>query len=508
MRKRILFTLFIIALLSSVRAQDKTLLIRNVWVLDGTGTPAVKGAVRISGERILESGNLKPMTGETVIDGNGKILAPGFIDTHSHHYGDLKAHPDALPPLNQGITTITVGQDGGSIPMDSMTAFFSRQPVAVNVASYTGHATLREAVMGEKDLFRTATPNEIGKMKGILHQEMLKGSFGLSTGLEYEEGFWSSRDEVIALAQQAAVDKGRYISHIRSEDITLDDAVDEIIAIGRITGMPVQLSHIKIAKKDRWGGAAALLLKLQAARAEGINITADVYPYTFWNSTLRVLFPKRDYENLASAEFAVTQLFDPEQSVLAEYAPVPSYKGMTISAIANERKETTAKTLINLVRIAAEFEEKHPDYKGRVEAIVARSMDEHDVSNFIRWPFANICSDGYRGGHPRGMGAFTRILAHYVRDQKILKLETAVFKMTGLSAEHLGITDRGLIAPGYYADLVLFDPASVSDRATIAQPQALSEGILMVWVNGSLVYKSQKPTGALPGKLVKRPVTP
>ena len=487
-----------------VLAQEKTTLIRNVWILDGSGAPAVRGAVRISGEKILASGNLTPLPGENVIDGKGKTLAPGFIDSHSHHYGDLNAHPDALPPLNQGITTIVVGQDGGSTPMDSMAAFFSRQPVAVNVASYTGHATLREMVMGEKDLFRTATAIEISSMKEILHREMQKGSFGLSTGLEYEEGFWSSRAEVIALATQAAADKGRYISHIRSEDITLDDAVDEIISIGRITGMPVQLSHIKIAKKDRWGGAPALLLKLQAARAEGINITADVYPYTFWNSTLRVLFPKRDYDNLASAEFAVTQLFDTAQSVLAEYAPVPAYKGKTITAIAQLRKETTAQTLISLVRIAAEFEEQHPDHKGRVEAIVAKSMAESDVTAFIRWPYANICSDGYRGGHPRGMGAFTRVLARYVREQHVLPLETAVFKMTGLSAEHLGITDRGLIAPGYYADLVLFDPATVNDRATIAAPQALSAGIVAVWVNGQLVYQGQKGTGQYPGKLLKR----
>ena len=341
--------------------------------------------------------------------------------------------------------------------MDTLENFFNVRPVAVNVATYTGHATLREEVLGEKDLFRIATQNEVDKMKTILHNEMQKGSLGLSTGLEYEEGFYSNRDEVLQLASTVANYRGRYISHIRSEDINLDEAVEEIIEIGKQAKIPVQISHIKIAKKDRWNSSNELLQRLQQARAEGVNITADVYPYTFWNSTLRVLFPNRDYTNLSSAQFAVTQLFDPNESVLVEYAPIKEYAGKTIAAIATLRHESTAVTLMNLIQIASEFETKYPEYRGRIEAIAAKSMSEDDVTNFINWPHANICSDGYRGGHPRGMGAFTRILARYVRERNTMPMETAIYKMTGLSAEHVGITDRGIIAPGLYADLVLFD---------------------------------------------------
>lgn len=501
--KHLLFY-FGILLHYTATAQVNSTLIHNIWLIDGTGKPAIKCDLRIEGKIIKDTGNLKALPGETVINGNGMCLAPGFIDSHSHHYGDLKAHPDAIPAINQGITTIVIGQDGHSIPIDSISAFLLRQPVAVNIASYTGHSTLRENSMGAKDLFRTATAEETTAMETALASELKKGSLGISTGLEYEEGFYSSRQEVLALARVAASQKARYISHIRSEDITLDDAVDEIIEIGRQTGMPVQLSHIKIALKDRWTSADALLKKLEAARAEGIDITADVYPYTFWNSTLRVLFPKRDYENTESAQFAVTQLFDPSASVLAEYAPQPAYKGKTITAIARERKETEAQTLINLIRMAADFDAAHPDYTGGIEAIVAQSMHESDVTRFILWPHANICSDGYRGGHPRGMGAFPRVLARYVREQKRLSLEEAIYKMTQLSAKHLGLTQRGLIAKGYYADLVLFDPATVEDKANIKNPMALSAGILMVWVNGSLVYQQQQPTGLYPGELLKR----
>jgi len=484
----------------------QTHLITNVKIVDGTGNPTIQASVRIADDKIMEVGKLVPIAGEPITDGKGMILAPGFIDSHSHHYGDLKRNPEAIPTASQGITTIVIGQDGGSYPMDTLEHYFKQRPVAVNVATYTGHATLREEVMGEKNLFRTATEQEVMKMKSILKSEIEKGSLGLSTGLEYEEGFYSNRDEVLQLANTAAQGKGRYTSHIRSEDINLDEAIDEIIEIGKQANIPVQISHIKIAKKDRWNSSNELLQKLQKARAEGVNITADVYPYTFWNSTLRVLFPNRDYTNPASAEFAVTQLFDPKESVLVEFAPIKEYAGKTISAIASMRNEKTATTLMNLIQLASDFEEKNPDYKGRIEAIAAKSMSEEDVTNFINWNYSNICSDGYKGGHPRGMGAFTRILARYVRDKKVMPIETAIFKMTSLSAEHVGITDRGIIAPGYFADLVLFNPKTVMDNATIQNPQAVSTGIEKVWVNGKLTFDKQKATGKLPGTLIKKPL--
>ena len=481
----------------------RTQLITNIKLIDGTGTPARPSAVRLRDDRIWEIGELTAFPGESVTDGRGFVLAPGFIDSHSHHDGSLAEHPDALAVVSQGITTIVAGQDGGGVPMDTLRARLERNPPAVNVASYTGHAMLRQRAMGVNGLYRTAKPDELTKMKTGLRAELAAGSLGLSTGLEYEAAFFSNRDEVLQLARVAADSGGRYISHLRSEDAMLDDAVDEIIQIGRVTKMPVQISHLKIALRDNWGGSNALLARLEQARAEGIRITADCYPYDYWMSTLRVLFPKRDYTNPASAEFAVAQLFDPAQSVLVRFAAQPEYAGKTVNAVAQLRHETPAQTLMSLVAEASAFSKKNPE-AGGVEGIMGKSMDEIDVVNFLVWPHTNICSDGSNGGHPRGYGAFTRVLGRYVRDQKIMPLETAIYKMTALTAEHLGLQNRGLITPGYYADLVLFDPATVQDNARIGDSQALSGGIEAVWVAGQIVYQHQKPTNARPGVLIRR----
>lgn len=479
-----------------------TQLISNIKLIDGTGSPTRNESVRLIDDKIWEIGDLQAFQNETLIDGQGMVLAPGFIDSHSHHFGGLAKVPEAIPTASQGITTIVIGQDGSSYAMDTLKNFFKKQAVAVNVASYTGHATLRGAVMGTKSLYRTAKPEEVEKMKKLLESEMQKGSLGLNTGLEYEAAFFSNRDEVLELAKVAAKYGGRYMSHIRSEDINLDEAIEEIIAIGRITKMPVQISHIKIAKKDQWKKSTQILAQLQKARAEGINITADCYPYNFWNSTLRVLFPNRDYTNLASAEFAVNQLFDPEKSVIVRFAANKTYTGKTLAEIAKMRNETSAQTLMNLIAIAAEFEEKNPDFDEGVEAIMAKAMDDEDVNNFLTWQNTNICSDGASSGHPRGHGTFTRILGRYVREQKLMPLETAIYKMTGLSAEHLGITDRGIIANGNFADLVLFNPETVIDNANIQNGKALSTGIEKVWVNGEIIYQAQKPTGKYSGVLL------
>ncbi|GAB3956450.1 hypothetical protein GCM10028805_46340 [Spirosoma harenae] len=481
----------------------KTQLIRNIQLIDGTGTASRKATVRLRNDRIWEIGNLSPFSNESVTDGKGLVLAPGFIDSHSHHDGGLMEHPDALAVVNQGITTIVVGQDGGGVPMDTLQARLKRRPVAVNVASYTGHAMLRHKVMGANGLYRTAKPDEVDRMKDLLRTEMKAGSLGLATGLEYESAFFSNRDEILQLAKTAADSGGRYISHIRSEDVSLDDAIDEIIQIGRTTNMPVQISHLKIALRENWGQSTNLLAGLEKARAEGVNITADCYPYDFWMSTMRVLFPKRDYTNDASASFAVSQLFDPAQSVLVRFAANPIYAGKTVSDIAKLRQETPAKTLAGLVAEASAYAIKNPD-AGGVEAIMAKSMDDTDVKNFLAWPHTNICSDGSIEGHPRGYGSFPRVLGRYVRELKVISLETAIQKMTSLSAEHIGLKERGLITPGYFADLVLFNPNSIADNARIGDNKALSTGIEAVWVAGKLVYQNQKGTGAYPGVLIRR----
>ncbi len=479
-------------------------LIRHVKIIDGTGRLAFEGSVRIQDDKISAIGELEPIKGEQVIEGKGLILCPGFIDTHSHHYSNLAKDPGALSTANQGITTIVIGQDGDSYAMDTLEYYFKLRPVAVNVATYTGQTTLRELVMGEDNLLRQAKSEEIGKMKLLLEHELEKGSLGLSTGLEYEGAFYSSKEEVLELAKVTSTQHGRYISHIRSEDITLEDAVDEIIEIGRTTRMPVQISHIKIGMKDKWNRSNEILKKLDEARKEGIDITADIYPYVYWNSTLKVLFPKRDYNDLNSARFAVDQLFDASESVLVNYAPIPSYKGKTLSAIAQERNEEPAVTLIKLIAMAAEFKKKNPTYSGSIETIIGKSMLDVDINHFIKWEHSNICSDGIGGGHPRGYGTFTRVLGKYVRDEHLMSLEEAIYKMTKLSADHVGIKNRGIVSVGNYADLVLFNPNTVKDNATFEQSKALSTGIEMVWLNGQVIYKNQKSTGTYPGVLLKK----
>ena len=501
--KNLILTLFILGLNTAVLAQPATI-ITNIQLVDGTGKPAFKASVKIVGNKIMAIGDLKPNKTDQMIDGNGKILAPGFIDSHSHHFGDLNKNRAGLSTSSQGITTIVIGQDGNGFPMDSLTKWMQANPVVSNVASYTGQSSLREIAMGENDLYRKATDAEINQMKSVLASELEKGSFGLSTGLEYESAFYSSKQEVLELAKVTAERKGLYTSHIRSEDLHMDEAIEEIIEIGRQTKMPVQVSHIKIANKLNWGTANLILKKLDEARKAGINISADIYTYTFWNSTLRVLFPGKDFDNLASAEMATKQLFDPNESYLMQYAPIPSYKGKSVTEIGIERKESPAQALMSLIKMAEDFSKANPNYTGSVEAIAGKAMSEEDVKVFMAWPESIICSDGNAGGHPRGYGAFTRVLGKYVREDKIMPLETAIYKMTGQSADFFGFKNRGRIAVGNFADLVLLDPATVIDQANIKNSKALSTGIDMVWVNGTLVYQAQKSTGKQPGVLIKR----
>lgn len=480
-----------------------TTLIRNVSLIDGTGTPARPASVRLQGEKILAVGNLVPFPGEKIFDGQRKVLAPGFIDTHSHHRGALLQDPGAKATLNQGITTIVVGMDGYGSYVDSIIAGYRSRPLAANIATYTGHTELRERVMGTAQLNRPATEAELATMKAILADEMKKGSLGLSTGLEYAGAYFSNFHEVVELARVAAAAGGSYTSHLRSEDIAMNEAINEIIEIGREAKIPVQISHLKIALKDDWGTAPQLLARLQQARLSGVNITADVYPYDFWSSTLKVLFPKTDYTSLASAKFAVDHTFDPAGSVLVTYAPVPAYRGKTISEIAALRNESPAQTLIWLIATADDFSKSHPEVDD-VETIMGKSMSDEDISSFLASPFTNICSDGSGGGHPRGFGTFTRVLGRYVREKKITTLEQAIYKMTALAAEHSGIKNRGQVAAGFYADLVLFDPLTVTDKAGIEDPHAISEGILQVWVNGTAVYPALDAAKPYPGQFIKK----
>jgi N-acyl-D-amino-acid deacylase len=477
-------------------------LVVNARVLDGSGGPARPASVRIVGDQITGVGDLQAVAGDRVVDARGLTLAPGFIDTHSHHDRGLLEQRDALAVVSQGVTTIVAGQDGGSrIPLAEFFARLERTPAAVNVASYVGHGTVRSTVMGD-DFRRVATPAEMGRMREIVEAEMRAGALGLSTGLEYDPGIYSSRGEVLELARAVAPFGGRYISHVRSEDRAFWQAIDEIVAIGREARIAVQISHVKLAMRSLWGQTDSLLRVLERARAGGVDVTADVYPYTYWQSTLTVLFPERDFANRATAEFVLREVAAAEGLLLSRFAPDTTYVGKTVADIARLRRTDAATTLMALIR---ETEEAERAGRPSDESVIGTSMAERDVARLIAWPHANICSDGELAGrHPRGFGAFPRVLGRYVREQGLISLPEAVRKMTSLSAAHMGIVDRGRIAPGYFADLVLFDPATVIDRATPTAPRETAVGIRTVWVNGDVVYDAGAVTGRYPGRVVRR----
>ena len=500
---RRLFPVLLIIVLTACQQHKKVdLIIRNATVYDGSGAAGTTQDVAISGDTISMIGDLSDVEADTIYDATGLVLAPGFIDTHSHHGGGLSESREGLAVVSQGITTIVVGQDGGSnTPLKDYFQQMTDGPASVNIASYTGHNTLRDMVMGD-DFKRKSTPKEIDSMLLLMRADMDAGALGLSTGLEYDPGIYSADEEVLTLAKVLPEYDGRYISHIRSEDRYFWKALNEIITIGRETKSPVQVSHFKLAMTSLWGKADSAIALLEKARSEGVGITADIYPYPYWSSTIRVLFPSRNFKDLKEAEMILKEITTPEGIIFSYYEPNPEFNGKSLKEVADQLKLTPARALIELIDRLDKCDAKGEDCSG---SIVATSMDEKDITKLMQWSSTNICSDGSSSGrHPRGFGAFTRILKHYVREENALTLEQAIHKMTSLSAKNIGLLRRGLIEPGYYADLVLFDPKTVGDESTIQDPQKPSIGIEHVWVNGVEVYTKGKTTGALPGRVIRR----
>ena len=300
-------------------------------VIDGSGGPSRDVNVRVVGDRIANVGKFEPSEEDTVVDANALVLAPGFIDTHSHHEDGLFEMPGAAAAVSQGITTIVAGQDGDQqFPLAEFFARLETSPAAINVASYAGHGTLRGQVMGE-DYHRHSTPKELTEMVGLLRTEMEAGALGLTTGLEYDPGSFSATEELVELAREVALHGGRYISHIRSEDQYFWEAIDEIINIGREAQIPVRVSHIKLAMTRWWGQADRLTTKLDQARASGVDITADIYPYRAWNSGfswLTTLFPDRDLDRRDGAEYILRDMLSPEGILLPRFGPEPAYDGL------------------------------------------------------------------------------------------------------------------------------------------------------------------------------------
>ncbi len=475
------------------------LLIRGGTVVDGSGRAKSRADVRILGDKIAEIGSLTPKAGERVIDATGLVVCPGFIDTHSHADGGILENPSAELMVRQGITTAIGGQDGSSpYPLAEFLGKLERNPPAINLACFAGHGTVRSKVMGS-DFKRHASEAELVKMRALVDQEMRAGALGLSTGLEYDPGHYSDTAEVIELAKVAAGQGGIYISHMRNEDNEAFKSVRELIEIARKGRIPAQISHIKLGSKKVWNHAEEMLRMMGEARAKGLDITADVYPYLFWQSTITVLIPTRNWADRSAWAKGLDDIGGPGHVVLSSYSPDRSWEGLTLEQIAGK----TGKDAVGVIQEIVD-KTHNPEGRGK-ESVIVTAMTEGDLRKFIADPHIMLCTDGgLKPSHPRAAGSFPRILGHYVRDEKVLTLEKALRKMTSLPAKRMELRDRGLLRAGYKADIVLFDPNRIRDTATVKNPASPPEGLATVIVNGQIVLENGWMTGARPGKALRR----
>lgn len=486
---RILIVLLLAAGCSS--ATGPATAIVGATLVDGTGAPAVTGStVVVRGDRIVAVGGRVPR-GATVIDARGLTLAPGFVDIHNHSGGGLERESSAASQVAQGITTIVLGQDGGSeFPVGEYLAALDDSPKAVNILTFVGHSSLRRRVMGE-DTGRPATPEEADAMAALAAEAMREGAFGLSTGLEYETAKQATTAEVVQIAKAVAPCRGIYMSHIRDEAQQTLESIDEAIAIGESAGVPVQISHIKMGSRSVWGRASEAVGRIAAARGRGVDVMADAYPYDAWHATIRVLVPSGRHEDREEVDAAIHETGGADRVTIVRSAAHPEYEFRTLQQIAQSQGTTPADVYMQVVRDGG-------------ATVVGRSMREDDIRTFYEQPWVMVGSDGGIGvRHPRGAGAYPRILGRYVRELGWLTLEEAVRKMTSMPAARLRLTDRGVVRPGMKADLVLFDAARVVDRSTFEDPGTLPIGVARVYVNGVEVWRDGAVTGALPGRALR-----
>jgi N-acyl-D-amino-acid deacylase len=471
---------------------DDSFIVVGAQVADGTGKPLREANVRVVGGRIAGMGNLKPRDGEVVIDGKGRVLAPGFIDVHNHSTTAIIPNPLAESQVSQGITTILVGQDGSSLV--SLSAYLDgrrQSPAAVNVASCIGHSSVRSKVMGD-DYKREATAAEVTGMEALVDQAFKDGAFCLSSGLEYEIGGYASTAEVVALARVAARHRGFYISHIRDEADRTMEAMAELVSIGEQAKVAVQNTHVKVGTAGVWGRAAEALRMFDAARKRGVDVTADCYPWDAWSSTILVLIPNKKYEDPESVARGLADVGGAANILITSYEKDPSYEFKTLADVATVRGMTPVDLFIEIVRNGG-------------ASVVVKSMKDDDIRTFYAWPWTMVSSDGGIGyRHPRGAGTFPRVLGRFVRERGWLTLEEAIRKMTSLPAWRLGLKDRGTVAKGFVADLVLFDPETVIDNATFTEPFRRASGIDRVWVSGQLVWTDGTAPGARPGQILTK----
>jgi N-acyl-D-amino-acid deacylase len=467
-------------------------------VIDGSGSRGRREDVFIVGDSIAQLGRDLKQTADVVIDASGRVVAPGFIDAHSHADGGLFDDPDAETQIRQGITTSCVGQDGSSHwPLADWFRQVADRQVSLNIASFVGHGTVRGKVLG-KDYKRKATPDEIRQMRALVAQEMKAGAIGFSSGLEYDPGHYSDTEELIALASVAGIYNGIYISHVRDEEDEAFNSFRELIRIAREGRLPAQISHIKLASSPVWGKTREVFRMMEEANRSGLDISADVYPYNYWQSTIIVLIPTREWDKRELWEKGLAEVGGPQNVLLTSYEPDPTWAGKTLAELAIK----TGKDPISVIQ---EIVQKTHGEKPAGESVVVTAMQESDVRAFIAHPRIMFCTDGgLHPSHPRGAGSYPRVLGKYVREERVLSLEEAIRKATSLPAWRMGFPDRGGIAVGKKADIVLFDPRTIHDTATTKNPQSPPVGLGDVLVNGTPVLRDGRITGEHPGQVIRR----
>jgi dihydroorotase/N-acyl-D-amino-acid deacylase len=521
--RRALLLLF--ASLSATPQQTTAVwLLRNARIVDGSGNPWFAGDIAVRGDSILAVGpRLTGFAASHTIDLGGLTAAPGFVDTHSHGRRGIFDVPAAENQIRQGVTTIIEGPDGGSpLPVKPFLEKVAALETTINFGMLAGHGTIRSDVIGSEN--RKATPEEIRKMKELLRQAMRQGAFGISTGLFYVPGNYAPTEEVIELARVAAEFGGIHTSHMRDEAAGILDSVRETIRIGDEGGLPTQLTHHKIIGAPYWGKSKETLRLVDEARARGVDVTIDQYPYTASSTGTAALFPQwaqaggakalRERLDAPDTRARIKAVIverirtdrgggDPKNVRIASCPFDKSLAGKTLAELTAARGVPV--TIENAAETAIEIQKR-----GGCQAIY-HAIAEEDVDRILRHPMTMIASDGgipvFGDGvpHPRNYGTFARVLGRYVRERGVLTLEEAVRKMTSLPAARFRIMDRGLLRPGMKADIAVFDPGRVRDKAEFGNPHQYAEGFVHVFVNGEAVLLDGKVTAARPGRVLYGP---
>jgi N-acyl-D-amino-acid deacylase len=527
--------------------RDLDLLVAGGLVYDGAGGPPVRTDVGISGGAIRALGRIRRSRAAVVVEAEGLAVSPGFIDVHDHTDMNILINPKAESAVRQGVTTLICGQCGGSpFPLTDegfadmrrelreeyglegdwkdIRGFLGRiekAGTAVNFATFVGHGTVRAAAMGYDA--RPASPAELEKMKALVAEAMAGGALGLSSGLEYTPGSFAPTEELVALSRVAAATGGVYATHMRNEDVSVLEAVDEALRIAREAAIRLQISHLKICHAAYWPKIDALLAKLEAARQAGIDLHCDRYPYIAGATTLSLLFPLWSREG-TTKDF-IARLTDPAldarlRAALAEKEKMlGSWDKVLITEVGSDKNRSVEG--LNIVEASSRTQK--PPYEfmrdllveesGRVE-MVDFYGNEDILKRILAQPYIGIGADGWAVApygplskgkpHPRLYGTFPRVLGKYVREEKIVPLEEMIRRMTALPAAHMGFVRRGRLKIGWAADICVFDPARVIDKSTFKEPAVYPEGIRKVIVNGRIVVDDGTHTGELPGKVLRK----